>query len=723
MDKKTGILLLLFWLPGIIGAKDTKQDRIDQAFLAIQKNNKSGIQELIKDREILDAIDQYGSSLLHEAIIQESEDIVKILLDAGIDLEKKTRYGDYSPLLLACMRGNFPIFNLLIGRGAALSQPERLVLNAARGGNFEIVKFLVEEGLSLNVQEYDRWTPLHYSLLRGKLKIVEYIYQKEKRLGSRPFLIHSAANSGNIDVVEFCLKLGQAIDSQDEEGWTPLHRAVFEGFVDLVKFLLGKGASPHKMSTSSYERRNDHVVFNEGSTPLAFAVLNNDLQSTSAIIKKTGRKRFLHQMIQLFFYSQIYGYHDMGRFLISRCSDINLRDDFGWTLLHHAAHLWADEETILLILKKGANPKAQTLKDYKDLYNREFPKGSTAEQVAGVIGNPNMARALSKLNFPAVEPKKFKLVLVGKDHKLDISPDGSIWIVIPSGIVFSTASVEKQWHAYSILQNEDSKKWLLSTYKRISHFNDQTAIISGSIYANGKNVVKRTDDSGKTWHDITYGGDAWIYDVFCGGIGEAWMGGSSGEIYFTADDGAHWQKMNSPFDSHTRLHAIFMIDKYSGIAGALHNSLYMTSDNWQTFTRIPTPFDQKLTDGSQFNYLDGRINQVVWWNDYYLVDQDGFICFTKRDRINWKIFSLKLLSFAVDPTTSRCFAVTEGLKVVELFSSGEDIQVAQLGTFALKSKPITRRARDSFFYVLDEDVYIYRINEKEFLRKPIMVEK
>lgn len=721
MRRTVSVLVLLFLTGLALCPQSANEDLVGKAVKAIRDNDLPTLQDLIRNPDVLKGIDRsFGFSLLHWAVELRREDMVRILLDAGIDFEKKTTYQKASPLVLACYTGNLAIFRMLINKGAALDSPERLVLAAASGGSVEMIAYLVGKGLSLDVRDGGD-SPLDLALQHGHREMADFLLKSDKRLGNGPFLIHSAAYGGKIDLVETCLKLGQSIDSQNDKGWTPLHIAVLEKNLPLARFLAEKGASLSIRSRESWERHEDHIVFPDRSTPLSFAVLNNDRPMLDLIMGRTSRRDFDREAVPLFYYTRVYGYQDMCEYLIARCSDVNSRDENGWTLLHQAAFWDADEKTIGMILDRGANLEAKTSAPYEDWRKWEFPAGSTVGDVSRIVGGMNFPRALTRRGIPSEETNAYRWGPTRKGDRIDVCRDGSIWLVAPMGTVFYTEGVERTWRSFPL--EKAGSPCPNSEYSGIHWLNGQKGMGWGMIRDNQKFVVKITDDRGKTWSSIPLESAIQIYDVFSDERGEAWMGGSSGEIFYSSDAGQHWVKRNSLFDPQTRTSSIFMTDSRSGMAGSLlGDALYITRDNWQTSESIPTPFGQRGSDFPKMDYADHRFLRVAQWGKFYLVNQGGRVYYSLRDRIEWKPFSENLWSFSIDPISSRCLAVTSGHRAVELVVQGDEVGIRDWGSSSLPALPVDIRAMGSSLYVLDEESCISKISEKEFIRRPIMVE-
>ena len=98
------------------------------------------------------------------------------------DLETKDDYGD--TLLLIAVKNDAPenVIDLLLERGAnvhAVAKDEKTVLHyAAQTDKVEIIKQMIESGLSVNKDDKDGWTPLHVAVHHGCKVAAEVLIEK-----------------------------------------------------------------------------------------------------------------------------------------------------------------------------------------------------------------------------------------------------------------------------------------------------------------------------------------------------------------------------------------------------------------------------------------------------------------------------------------------------------------------------------------------------------------
>lgn len=115
---------------------------------------------------------------------------------------------------------------------------------AAREGDEEAVKSLLNAGADINAKDINEVTPLH-----------------------------EAALWGHKEVIELLLDYGADIEAHTDNGWTPLHSAVNRGVIDAVGLLLKRGA-----------KVNDNRAQNAdgvGHTPLFYAVTRHDFRDVN----------------------------------------------------------------------------------------------------------------------------------------------------------------------------------------------------------------------------------------------------------------------------------------------------------------------------------------------------------------------------------------------------------------------------------------------------------
>ncbi|XP_071572545.1 uncharacterized protein [Temnothorax nylanderi] len=137
---------------------------------------------------------------------------------------------------------------------------------AASNGDIQAVQRLLKDGADANDKDIDGRTPLHYAVSSGQLSVVNILLKNRADVtqvtnkGNTP--LHTATSKGYKEIVDILLqhvshdKLNNYINAKTAaSGATSLHVAAKNGFFDVTKSLLKRGAI--------YNIKN-----NEGKTPL-----------------------------------------------------------------------------------------------------------------------------------------------------------------------------------------------------------------------------------------------------------------------------------------------------------------------------------------------------------------------------------------------------------------------------------------------------------------------
>ena len=144
---------------------------------------------------------------------------------------------------------NLIIFSVLLTpiiHAALPSENLQLLLNAAKNGNLEELKKLIESDMDPNTTDNYNSTLLYLASEYGHLDIVKYLLEEKanpnlpNNLGITALIIASAL--GREDMVKFLLEHDADPDLKDNDGSTALMQASSWGFYEIVKLFLKHGA-------------------------------------------------------------------------------------------------------------------------------------------------------------------------------------------------------------------------------------------------------------------------------------------------------------------------------------------------------------------------------------------------------------------------------------------------------------------------------------------------
>lgn len=214
-----------------------------------------------------------ATPFIARAIENNHDQILRVLIDNGANVNDRMRFRDPAPLHIAASHGNERVIQTLLENGA---HPGIKMMNAwtpmhcaACYNDTSVIRLLQSYGCLLEDEDIEGNTPLHIAARHGSNHVVDFLVlyhgkdvnQLSSESGDTP--LHKAAQGGFLQAVKLLIKRGCDINANNNEGNAPLHDAVFLGRYDIVYYLLCCGA------------RTD-MISNEGYTPLHVAALAED---------------------------------------------------------------------------------------------------------------------------------------------------------------------------------------------------------------------------------------------------------------------------------------------------------------------------------------------------------------------------------------------------------------------------------------------------------------
>lgn len=197
----------------------------------------------LKDKFDFNIVDDHGYSLLHIAVIGNQYEIVKFLLEE-FNFELCPQKKQPSPLVLAIELGHKSIIELFLYNGSiteiknllfqnsfpSLSKENRIkeIADLLISTNYlmnELIQASANSQFNFILSRVNQFANANASL---KKEILEFVFE-------------ISIIQKNFEIAEKLLKKEDVqIDKQDQNGDTCLHRACFDGELDVVRFLIEK---------------------------------------------------------------------------------------------------------------------------------------------------------------------------------------------------------------------------------------------------------------------------------------------------------------------------------------------------------------------------------------------------------------------------------------------------------------------------------------------------
>ncbi|KAL2085534.1 hypothetical protein ACEWY4_018854 [Coilia grayii] len=209
------------------------------------RNDLEEVTELLKSGVSPDLVNEDGLTALHQCCIDDFEDIVRCLIEAGATVNACDSEL-WTPLHAAATCGHTALVQLLVQSGADVlavnadgNMPYDLCEDEATLELIEMV--MAEKGIT-----QERIDECRGAKERDMLADVQALVDSGGDLKSKDeqgaTLLHIAAANGYLSVGELLLEQSCPMEEKDSDGWTPLHAAACWGQLHMVELLVAHGA-------------------------------------------------------------------------------------------------------------------------------------------------------------------------------------------------------------------------------------------------------------------------------------------------------------------------------------------------------------------------------------------------------------------------------------------------------------------------------------------------
>ena len=369
-------------------------DGFQYAVQVVIRENLSLVEQVLTDNpDLISQADTNGNTLLHYA---QTPEIINYLLRRGANPDRSNNNG-HTSVHVAAANSNITALTLLLDWMEVIPFDDLSALFhiAARSGDAALLRYLTNRGLHRPLQFERR----HLATVRTA--------QQSLLNPNGATLLHEAAGAANLDAVIYILKSGLIdVNATDDHGNTSLHIAALNVEINavleqiqgqtisadtpnIINTLLSNGANINSQNHEGFTPvhravlRRNHAILEvllahrpnlniraNGYTPVELACQKNNgeavtwLAPQSTLTDRRRRTRLLQQLIQL-------NHTEVLNVLTPESAanlfDVNAQDTDGNTTLHIAC-LHSREDLVEALLKLGAkrhmtNDSGQTARD------------------------------------------------------------------------------------------------------------------------------------------------------------------------------------------------------------------------------------------------------------------------------------------------------------------------------------------------------------------------
>ncbi|VUC24200.1 unnamed protein product [Clonostachys rosea] len=307
------------------------------------------------------------------AVRHGNVELVRHLLDEGHAVQGT----EFWPLPLAASLGYCDIIKLLLDRGADVHQRDPFLGDAieaaAIGRHPAAMRVLCEAGARVDDVFIAGGPILHHAIELGDPELVRLLARSGADIvefGSSGFQspLTRAVGMGSIEMVATLLELGADQEASLEHGQMPLVLAARNDEVEIMRLLLDHGWEATELE--------------EGIILLHGVVSQGNLEAARLLLEKGIDAGGLSQGLAALHIAALRGNVDIAELLLANGADLEVGDEERQTSPLCTAVLARQHQMVEYLLKRGANPVAQTT------------DGATSISLAAFAGSMDLLRLM-----------------------------------------------------------------------------------------------------------------------------------------------------------------------------------------------------------------------------------------------------------------------------------------------------------------------------------------